>query len=330
MQVRRMTIGSEGELAISEGRKVVRRPISVRYTHDGEPAALGYELDVDGVVITGHLDEVSDSLRDYASTPAWRTAAFRQLVLQDPGLDGIANSFQRAWLVEVYKHAHVSYGLDHDDLAASPTALSDGRWAEQMTAFFAASYRAELGDIEDARLLTTLRELATDPRVRGAIERHGRLLVADDPAAVTGALLDRVFADTLGAALLTAVQECVPDAQENDLAVDIELDCRRVGSRSSSPRPRSGGLASSNPCIATTPWIRGSSGKRLVGLVRRQRRRRSTARCRRCSPIWSAPTPTTAAPLPRSVTQGTWLPWMPHSMHSSRSGRSSTVHRRIS
>ena len=70
-------------------------------------------------MINGHLDEVVGDLRVYASTPAWRTAAFRQLVLEDPELDGIANSFQRAWLVEVYKHAHVSYGLDHDDLAAS-------------------------------------------------------------------------------------------------------------------------------------------------------------------------------------------------------------------
>lgn len=224
MQVRRMTIGSEGELAISENRKVVRRPTSVRYTHDGEAAALGYELDVDGVVVSGHLDEVSEDLRDYASTPAWRTASFRQLVLQDPDLAGIANSFQRAWLVEVYKHAHVNYGLDHEDLAASPKALSDGRWAEEMAAFFAASYRAELGGLEDARLLATLRELATDPTVRAVIEKHGRLLVAEDPASATGSLLDRVFADTLGAALLTAVQECVPDAQENDLAVDIELD----------------------------------------------------------------------------------------------------------
>lgn len=224
MQVRRMTIGSEGELAVSENRKVIRRPISLRYTHDGEAAALGYELDVDGLIISGHLGDVSNDLRDYASTPAWRTAAFGQLVLQDPDLAGIANSFQRAWLVEVYKHAHVNYGLDHDDLSAGPEALSEGRWAEQMAAFFAASYRAELGEIEDARLLATLKELATDSTVRSAIEKHGRLLTADDPAAATGSLLDRVFADTLGAALLTAVQECVPDAQENDLAVDIELD----------------------------------------------------------------------------------------------------------
>lgn len=224
MQVRRMTIGSEGELATSEGRKVVRRPISVRYTHDGEAAALGYELDVDGVILSGHLDEVEGDLRVYAATPAWRTAAFRQLVLRDAELDGIANSFQRAWLVEVYKHAHVSYGLDHDDLSASPSALAGGNWTKEMASFFAASYRAELGEIEDARLLATLRELAADTTVRSVIEKHGRLLVAHEPAAITAPLLDQVFADTLGAALLTAVQECVPDAQENDLAVDIELN----------------------------------------------------------------------------------------------------------
>ena len=224
MQVRRLTIGSEGELVITEGKKSERRPVSVRYSNAGEPAALGYELDVDGLVVTGRLGEVGADLQSYASSPAWRTAAFRQLVVEDPRLQGIANSFQRSWLVEVYKHAHVSYGLGNDDLAAAPAALANGKWAEEMSAFFAASYRAEQGDIEDSRLLATLRDLSTDSMVRAVIEEHGRLLVVPDPAALTAGLLDRVFADTLGSALLTAVQECVPDAQENDLAVDIELD----------------------------------------------------------------------------------------------------------
>lgn len=224
MRVRRLSIGSEGELLINENARSERRPVSVRYTHSGSPAALGYELDVDALVVTGNLAQVEADLSRFALTPAWRTAAFRQSVLEDPRLNGVANSFQRSWLVEVYKHAHVTYGLGGGDLASAPAALAGGHWADDMSAFFAASYRAEQGDIGDSRLLQTLRDLVGEPMVRAVIEEHGRLLVHPAPASLTSGMLDRVFADTLGCALLTAVQECVPDSQENDLVVDIELD----------------------------------------------------------------------------------------------------------
>ncbi|GAB3446561.1 hypothetical protein GCM10027517_28970 [Phycicoccus ginsengisoli] len=224
MRVRRLAIGADGELLINEDKRFQRRPVSVRYAHAGEPAALGYELDVDGLVVSGNLDQVGADLGAFASSPAWRTAAFRQAVLEDARLNGVANSFQRSWLVEVYRHAHVNLGLGDGDVRDIPLALAGGRWADDMTAFLAASYRDDEGDIEGGRLLQTLRDLAGDATIRAVIEEHGRLLVHPDPAALTADLLDRVFVDTLGCALLTAVQECVPDAQENDLVVDAELD----------------------------------------------------------------------------------------------------------
>ncbi|MFC6154822.1 protein DpdJ [Nocardioides yefusunii] len=224
LTVRRMTTGSTGELVIKEGFKHTRTPIEVQYTHEGKDAALGYELQVDGIVVKGSLIEVRDGLRTYAHSPAWRTAAFKQMVLEDPDLDGIANTFQRIWLVEVYKHAHVSRGLDLDDPKALAATLSNGAWATDMSAFLAASYRAEIDGDTEARLLTGLKDLASRTTVRRVIEKHGSLLSSGDPSIVTQELLDRVFADSIGAALLTAAEALLPDAQENDLTVDISVD----------------------------------------------------------------------------------------------------------
>ena len=60
--------------------------------------------------------------------------------------------------------------------------------------------------------------------MQAVIEEHGRLLVAGDPGPLTSDLLDRVLVDTLGCAILTAVQECLPDAKDGDLMVDVHID----------------------------------------------------------------------------------------------------------
>lgn len=224
LRVQRMTIGSEGEILESHGKRWTRRPVSVRYTHHGQSAALGFELDVDALILTGHLPkDGADFFGDFAVSPAWRTLAFKQRVREDTRLDGHANVFHRDWLTEVYRHAHVTYGLTGGDLAGAPAALADGHWADEIEEFFAAAYRTDEEEVTGTRLLAALRELAESTLIRSVIEEHGRLLVTDDPRSLTVDLLDRVLPDTLGCAVLTAVQECIADAQDQDLIVDIEL-----------------------------------------------------------------------------------------------------------
>lgn len=229
LRVQRMAIGSDGELLESHGKRWTRRAVSVRYTHNGEPAALGFELDVDALILTGRLPEGGeDFYGDFAASPVWRTLAFKRRVREDARLDGHANGFHRDWLTEVYRHAHVSYGLGGGELAGAQAALADGNWTDEIDDFFAAAYRVDEEEVAEARLLATLRELAESPLIRSVIEEHGRLLVTEDPGALTTDLLDRVLLDTLGYAVLTAVQECVPDAQDSDLTVDIEFDADGV------------------------------------------------------------------------------------------------------
>lgn len=230
LRVRRMTVGSDGELLERQGGRATRRPVSVRYSHQGGAAALGYELDADGLVIEGLLpQDRADLYRAVPRSKEWRTLAFRQRVREDDRLDGVANVFQRDWLVEIYRNAHVAYGLRNEVVDGAPEALEEGRWAADIDDFFAAAYRADAHEVGEVRLLAALKDLVAVPLVRTVVEEHGRLLTTRDLSTTTQDLLDRVFVDSLASAILTAVQEALPDAQETDLAVDIELGVGESG-----------------------------------------------------------------------------------------------------
>ncbi len=71
------------------------------------------------------------------------------------------------------------------------------------------------------RLLSTLEGLTLDERVCAAIDRHGRLLLAADMPQQTGRLARRAYAQTLAAAILAAALRACPDAQDQDLTVDV-------------------------------------------------------------------------------------------------------------
>ena len=222
LKVRRMAIGSDGELRKRDGSST---PVHVRYEHDGSPAALGFELEVDAMIVKGSLpSDPRAYLGEFPESPAGRTMLFRRQVLEDARLDDLANVFQRQWLTEAYLHAFVRVGLGTQDRASIPEALANGRWADDMHEFLAAAYRSEdAGEHSDSRTLKTLSQLAADSRVRSVIEEHGRVLVAPDLVVTSRNLLDRVFLDTVANAVLTATEDALVDAQEGDLTVDLEV-----------------------------------------------------------------------------------------------------------
>lgn len=221
LTVRRMTIGSDGELLLQNG---TRTPVHARYVHQGKAAALGFELDVDAMIVTGRLANDSGFLRRFAATPEWRTLAFRRRVVEDTRLDDLANVFQRQWLAEIYLHAFIALGLTRQDITRIPADLAGGRWADDLAQFLAIAYRADQNGIAGrARTLTDLTALSLDSTVRAVLEEHGRLLITPDLHSDTADLLDRVFLDTLANAILAASEEALPDAQETDLAVDVEF-----------------------------------------------------------------------------------------------------------
>ncbi len=174
--MRRLCIGADGELVTQDNRGLARRPLDVRYSHDGHPAALGFEIEADALVVGGVVPDAPEG-DELMRSPAWRTLCFRRRVMDDSALDGLANQFQRRWLVEVYLHAFVQAGLDGASATDVTSALRGGAWATDLTSFLASAYRSDdPGLLSSQRILSDLEHLAGDSAVRAVIEDHAPLL----------------------------------------------------------------------------------------------------------------------------------------------------------
>ena len=221
--VRRLCVGAEGELVTQSGRGLERKPLSVRYAVDGSPAALGFELEVDALVVEGRVPPRHDHAAQ--NSTAWRTFCFRRRVAEDDALNGIANQFQRRWLVEVYLYAFVKTILNGATADVARNALEDGAWAADLASFLASAYRSDdPALVSSQRMLADLEQLAHNPVVASVLKGHSSILSTSDVTASTIDLRRRTFADTLAAALLGATFESIPDAQESDLVADVVFD----------------------------------------------------------------------------------------------------------
>jgi ATP-dependent Lhr-like helicase len=224
MEVRRFTPGAEGEVKSRDGST---RRARTTYAVEGRAAALGFALAVDGFVLdTRPLDVTDERVRRHLLTPAWRTLAFRALLEEDPDLGGITNPFQRGWLSLLYLTAYGVAAVTEPPGTDVGQLLADGRWTQDIGTMLAVLYRSADPDDADEgapnRLVETLRDLVLDGVVREAVERHARVLGDDDPVTTTAHVARRAYAETLAAAIRDAALRVVPDAQENDLVVDVE------------------------------------------------------------------------------------------------------------
>lgn len=223
LTVRRLAVGSEGELLYADG---TRRHHSTRFSHQGTPAALGFELEVDAFVVEGKLSKVrSLDLVEFAAGPQWRTLAFKTRIEEDKRLDGLANYFVRQALSELYLVAYARNGIGDGDRRKALRQTSNAGWHAHIDAFFRATYRSDEGAPEAAmKRVMELEQLAHVPEVNEVLDEHGQLLVDPDPGAMTEDLLVRAALDTFASAVLAAVHRRVPDAQDADIVVDVVVD----------------------------------------------------------------------------------------------------------
>lgn len=223
LEVRRMTTGAEGEARYRDGTS---RITTVKWVIDAQPAALGFSIDVDAFVVdAAALDPDDSAVIAHLHSPAWRTQAFHVRVAEDTTLDDVANSFQRGWLSLLYLTAYSIEALSCPEGADVATRLSGGRWLDDLRRMLVVLYRSaspdDLNQHSPELLLDRLRDLGHNPVVLAALERHVQVLTSLDIVASTLDLAERAYADTLAAAVRHAVLRVVPDAQDNDLVVDV-------------------------------------------------------------------------------------------------------------
>lgn len=223
LTVRRLSIGSEGEILYKDG---TRKPHSSSFSHNGAPAALGFELEVDAFIVRGDLGVTRNlNLAEFAAGPQWRTLAFRTRIEEDKRLDGWANYFVRQSLAELYLMAYARNAINDGDLHMALRKTANGGWYKPVDDFFRAIYRSDEGAPEAAmKRVKELEQLAHTPEVNDVLDEHAGLLADSNVAPVTEDLLTRSVLDTFASALLAAVRQRVPDAADSDLVVDVVLD----------------------------------------------------------------------------------------------------------
>jgi ATP-dependent Lhr-like helicase len=195
----------------------------VHYTLDGKPVGLGFDLTTDALqVVLAPLDLHAARVRAHLASPTWRTNAFLTAVAEDVRLDGIANGFQRNWLTLVYLTAFVLSALENQQAPdVVHAALSGGNWRNDLTNVFQVLYRDDRAPAARQRLIDGLTELSTNLTITEVLDQHGRLLWVPDIVADTAHLAQRAYRETIAAAILQAAIRACPDAQDDDLIVDV-------------------------------------------------------------------------------------------------------------
>ncbi|MCG8917388.1 DEAD/DEAH box helicase [Actinokineospora sp. PR83] len=222
--LRRMTYGAECEVRRSNETERHR----VLYRHGGEPAALGFELDVDGMRLEiAHLDVTASAVREHLLSPKWRWIAFQRAVTEHPALAEKATYFQRTWLVLGYLTSYALAGMETEQ---SPTELwtqlRDGSWRDDLGRVLAVLYRDDpLGVGGQSQGLSQIQQeltaLSRDEVVIRVLNEAGELLHADDVDVRTVRLARRAYFDTVAAAVLDTAFRVCGNANEQDLIVDV-------------------------------------------------------------------------------------------------------------
>ena len=253
LQLRRRR-GSDGGRDERTLRVLLRDPVD-----PSRPAAIGYEAEVDGVVVRfREVDrEVITSRADEApSLSAWRTAYVRSLVASDPELPTQAHSFLRGWLFDLYLATLLETALTFDIHASAANDLlrSEGhieRFERVLSGFLHVERQIEHpeeggatntddGDgsdgattTRDRRMRGRLLALAGDEAVRGRLADLFAECWSPSPAGWTR-WLDSALHATLSEAARAAALSTAPDHVTEDA---VRLDLGRAGS-ADSDQPR--------------------------------------------------------------------------------------------
>lgn len=231
-------------------------PVTLHFdSDDGRPAAVGFELEVDGFRLDVSLPKAVDISGDALPPDVLGTsklAYMRDLIRLDPGLPDDLNLFQRDWLIQFLFSALFSDAttndrplaetiadLLHDDriegvfrnvmdevFGAIPPTLPDTDDTENSDADEDSDH--EIGGpgasaaVGGGRLHRTLLLQLGRPVVRERLRAHATQLVSIDAAAFS-AWLRRLLLETLGEAMLQACIASAPKQATGDSCGDVIL-----------------------------------------------------------------------------------------------------------
>ena len=259
IEVRRFARSADASIATQTGQQFETRVDFVDSLPDAEgdnagetpiSVAVGFSIEVDGVAFRMRVpDDLQVGVDDESNTKlrCLRTAYFRDQILNEASLDGIANWFQRQRLADIYCSA-----LIHAAVIAE-SSLKEV-WESQQSAnanlidfltvlsvifqsISSSQHSTVDGDNEPnpdndqeihQRLFHELTDLLSNQTILDALHRHAPTLW-QTPDQSWRPWLTRKFKTTLGSAVMEAVQQLCPDLDAGDLTLDIDAGPRPEG-----------------------------------------------------------------------------------------------------
>lgn len=250
--VRRYAIASSVALRVRSGNRTVDYNAIWRFTKDGQPCGVGFEIEVDAICMHMTLPE-SPSASLLNGTPgvqrAARTARFQWEAAYGAAFpEEAGNVFLRGWLAQIYQVAAVALAQEdelslHDALVRlrAPEELS--RLRDVLVTIFQSPEAPDDDDHahqgKEPRLRARLFELLADGSIRSSLaDLAMRTLVAPIDS-TWDAWLRKAQLHTFAAAVMDAIQQACPQVDPDELIVDTD------------PGPTESG----EPRAATELWI---------------------------------------------------------------------------
>ena len=215
---------------------------------ESTPVALGFRGDVDAISVEVDLPNLLEPggiLEEHL--PSARRAFFAHLISTASELDGIANTFQRGWLVEIYLSALTERALDnHESVQFAHNGIMAAGLGRTMESVLETIFQS-LPDVEDQdrpvrrqRLHEQIDALFSSNEVRDAIDRCAMVLW-EAPGAHWKAWAEERFRATLAGAIVEACQRLCPEFDVEGLLVDLDPGPRTGGDRIWISEPDVGG-----------------------------------------------------------------------------------------
>jgi len=233
--VRRYAVASNVNLRVVSGRETVDHNALWRFTKDGQPCGVGFEIEADALCFHMMLPESPSAAliaADPAIVRAARTARYQWEAAYGSSLNEAAgNVFLRGWLAQIYKVAAVALAQEGEtSLADAIQRLRTPAELPRLQAVLVTIFQSpEAPDDDDQahqgkepRLRAKLSDTFANASVREALADLARITLVEPVDASWDPWLRRAQLQTFAAAVMDAIQQACPQVDPEDLIVDTD------------------------------------------------------------------------------------------------------------
>lgn len=240
--VRRYAVASNVGLRVKRGNQVIDYSAQWRFTKNGRPCGVGFEIEADALCFVMNLPaSPNDALR--AAGPeiqrASRAARFQWEAQYGPALVGVAdNVFLRNWLAQVFQVAAIALAQEspctlNEAIAQLRASTEIARLEDVLLTIFQSPDMPDddgtVGATHEPRLRKKLSDSLADATTRHALAVLASRILTEPIDASWDDWLRRAQLQTFAAALIDAIQYACPQVDADDLVVDTDPGAREDG-----------------------------------------------------------------------------------------------------